>query len=124
MRAGEDRVRGAEQTSCRQRPEIAAVEAVARRIDEEEFAAADDPATGPDGERAVRPIARQRAGDRHAVHRDEDAGTADERTGKARDPLQQRHAARQISALRKECPERGPAGDVAWWRESARAGER
>src|ERR1700733_589532 len=86
-----------------QRTEIASVERVGGlRVHEEGVALCDNAAALPDRERAAAAIALARLAHFDCADSDAAADAADRLSGKRRYMLQQRHAARQITAIGKE----------------------
>ncbi len=98
----------ADQPGGGHRPEIAPVETVRRRIDQEDFAGPDDAAAEPDRQRPAGPVARQRVGDGPAIDGHEDARATDARAGERGNALEKRHAARQVFAPRHI------DGEISW----------
>src|SRR3546814_11145328 len=88
---------------CGERPEIAAVQAVAPiRVHEENLVGRDDAAPFPNGQRSMHPILLARSADRLSVNGDGDAVAAHMLSWQRRDRLDQRHAPWQITTRRKE----------------------
>lgn len=94
--AGDDRVGG-------KRAEIAPVQAVWRvPVHEENFAVAQPPASFPDWHQETEPVAFQRMSVGVIVGNDGCAVSADRGTRQRENPLDERYAASQISALGEE----------------------
>ena len=96
-----DWVRHADHGGCTDRPEVTAIER--RRIcdaEQEQLAGLKLPALRPGRQRTAQPVGRQHGGRRHAVDANAAARDADVLRCDGAHALEQRHARRQVAALR------------------------
>ncbi|RYC80494.1 hypothetical protein BFJ63_vAg16618 [Fusarium oxysporum f. sp. narcissi] len=103
-----DRARDADHGRCADRPEIPAVER--RRIghtEKEQFARPKLPALRPGWQRAAQPVGGPNGSHRHAVDPHQRIENANVLRRDCAYTFEQRHAHRQIAALRSECGGRG-----------------
>src|SRR3546814_4850292 len=97
--AREDGHRTADQAGGRNGSEIAAVEAVGRSVEQEQFVGPEDAAAAPDRQRSAMAVGRARDRDGAPVDRYRRTAAADQRARMRGDMLEQPHAARQLMEL-------------------------
>src|SRR3546814_4952726 len=100
--AREDGHRTADQAGGRNGSEIAAVEAVGRSVEQEQFVGPEDAAAAPDRQRSAMAVGRARDRDGAPVDRYRRTAAADQRARMRGDMLEQRHADGQLMALGHE----------------------
>lgn len=95
-------MRSADQACCWQHPEIAPIETVGGRIEEEDFTGTDPMAAAPDRQCAARAVLQFGHGRWPSINHDDCTDAADLLTRQSRDMLHERHAGRQIAAVVEE----------------------